>query len=258
MEQKKERLRNQLFEKYFDNKTGITLYELMEKIKIVIETWLCFHELLEKNSEDINRYTRIELVEQVNYNTKKYLFIKFLPWNYLIIDLDKLKVLSVEEISAVFEESFFVNNYNEKYINEGENSISLYWFYTYSGEISKLIDFYIKNMQLLNLPKEIFYKIEMDEAWTYLAIKITNGKVQLGFQTEDQLLYERLFINADLTPALLQDAQSKIGKKRIFEMFNRIKDIIIPFEAIPEDLLNIIRSSDNKKLTLKKDFKINE
>jgi len=252
MDKKVVNLRNELFEKHFETKEGITLPELMEKLKYIIDTWKALHNLLEVNSEDINKYTRIEFIEKINHNNIDYLIIKFMPWSYLIIDLNTNKVLSTEEIEDNFTEEFFVHNFNEKYINEGTDKISLYWFYTFNGNISTLINFYIENIDLLNLSKNISYKIFIEDAWTYLSINITNGNIQLGFQSEDQFLYERLFLNSDLKPFGLQDATSKIGKDIMKEMFSRIKDIIIPFDVIPDDLLQFIRSYDNMKLTFKK------
>ena len=159
MDKKAVNLRNELFEKHFENKEGIPLPKLMEKLKYIIDTWKTLHNLLEANSEDINKYTRIELVERVNHNNKEYLIIKFMPWSYLVIDLNNNKVLSTEEIEDNFTEEFFVHNFNEKYINEGTNKISLYWFYTFNGKIDTLINFYIENIELFNLAKNISYKI---------------------------------------------------------------------------------------------------
>lgn len=255
MDKKAVNLRNELFEKYFETKEGIPLSELMEKLKNIINTWKELHNILETNSEDINKYTRIELIERINHNNRDYLIIKFMPWNYLIIDLNTPKVLSSEEVSVNFNEDFFVQNYNEKHLNEGTNNISLYWFYTYNGNIDTLINFYIENIELFNLAKNISYKIYIGEAWTYLSINITNGNIQLGFQSEDQLLYERLFLNSDLTPFGLQDAYSKIGKDKMKEMFSRIKNIIIPSDIITENLLSFINSYDDIKLSLNKQKK---
>lgn len=255
MDKKAVNLRSELFEKYFENQDGVLLFELMEKLKYIINIWKELHNILETNSEDINKYTRIELIERINHNNKEYLIIKFMPWSYLVIDLNNNKVLSTEEIEDNFTEEFFVHNFNEKYINEGTNKISLYWFYTFNGKIDTLINFYIENIELFNLAKNISYKLFIEEAWTYLSINITNGNIQLGFQSEDQLLYERLFLNSDLTPFGLQDATSKIGKDKMKEMFNRIKDIIIPFDIIPQELLNFINSYDDIKLSLNKQKK---
>lgn len=255
MDKKAVNLRSELFEKYFENQDGILLFELMEKLKYIINIWKELHNKLEINSEDVNKYTRIELIERIKHNNRDYLIIKFMPWNYLIIDLNTQKVLSSEDVSNIFNEDFFVQNYNEKYIQDNTNNISIYWFYTLSGNITNLINFYLENIEIFNLPKNILYKIFIGEAWSYLSINLSNGNIQLGFQTDDQLLYERLFLNADLTPFGLQDAYSKIGKEKMKEMFSRIKNIIIPFDIIPEDLLSFIRSYDDIKLSLNKQKK---
>ena len=79
-------------------------------------------------------------------------------------------------------------------------------------------------------------KLEVESAWTWFYIDFVNAHIQLGFQTPNQNLYEQLFLNYDLTPYGMQDAQQKMGIEKMKEIFSKIKDIKIPKECIPDDL----------------------
>lgn len=87
-----------------------------------------------------------------------------------------------------------------------------------------------------NLPTKIHYRLKIGKAWTYFHIDFVNATAQMGFQTPDQFLYEQLFLNYDLTAFGSQDSQERIGIERMQEMFERIKDLKIPIEAIPVEL----------------------
>lgn len=113
------------------------------------------------------------------------------------------------------------------------NYLDMYDFFEYHGNIQNLIDFYTASKEIFNIPNAIYYKLMIDDAWTYLNIDLTNGNVQLGSQTHDQFLYEQLFLNSDLTPFEMQDAQSKIGKEQMRDMFSKIKEIKIPDSCLP-------------------------
>lgn len=86
------------------------------------------------------------------------------------------------------------------------------------------------------LSTNVHYRLEVDEAWTYFHIDFANAEAQMGFQTKDQYLYEQLFLRYDLTPSRMQDTQNKIGIGKMQEMFDRIKNLKIPKEVIPNDL----------------------
>ena len=68
-----------------------------------------------------------------------------------------------------------------------------------------------------------------------------------------------MFLNSDLTPFSLQDATEKIGKEKMLEMFERIKEIKIPKEIIPSQILDVISKSfvsgneETPKVKLKKE-----
>lgn len=230
-------LRNELFEKYFEVKDGINLSDLLRVINFITSVWKKISELLNKNIEDYDTYNRLETIKQINHKGKNYLIIKFLFWEYLIIDIDHNKVLDRDDVKKIFEEDFFINHFFEKPLNFSEHFSNVYSFLNYEGDIHELITLYIKLCDYLSLPTYIYYPLNIGDAWTYIGISTINGNIQLGFQTIDQFLYEQVFFNNDLTPYSMQDAHNKIGKEKMNEIFFRIKDIIIPLSVIPEEIL---------------------
>lgn len=151
----------------------------------------------------------------------------------------------VEQFKIEFDEDFFVTNFDEKKDRNNRNLFSLYRINNYNGNIKELVDFYTENQFFFNLPTKLHYRLEIGEAWTYFYIDFANATAQIGFQTPDQLLYEQLFLNYDLTAFRAQDAQERIGIKRMQEMFERIKKLRIPIEVIPNELYEQFLSQSN-------------
>ena len=128
----------------------------------------------------------------------------------------------------MFDERFFLDEFKQLNTSLGEEWYEFYHFEDYDGNIDELIDFYIQNRGVFGVESNIFNKLYVGDAWTWLSICLNKGQVQLSFQTEDQFLYECLFMNSDLTPCAMQDATEKIGKEKMLEYFERIKQIRIP------------------------------
>jgi len=163
-------------------------------------------------------------------------------WKYILIDLLTKQNLTKEYIPPNFEKEILMDK---------DNYCDRYRYLKYEGDMQELINFYNSNQKVFNSKGNIYYQINIGEAYTYLFVDLVNGRVQLGFQTPDQFLYERLFFNIDLIPFTMQDAQEKIGIKKMNEMFDRIKNIRIPKELYQDD--NIIKE---KQKVLKKDTEI--
>ena len=138
--------------------------------------------------------------------------------------------VSKKEFDLVDEELFI------KYFGERKIGKEMYSLYEYEGNVNKLIDFYIWNIDVFDLSTKIIWKNEINDAYTYFVINYATGSALMAFHTPDQFLYEHLFMNYDLTPSGLQDAQDRIGIEKMHEMFDKIKKIKIPVNIIPEDL----------------------
>lgn len=229
----KTKLRNQLFEKYFEVEEGIYLQDFMKYTTLMKEIWNSLHQLLEKNIKYFDSWSTIEEIKQIVHQEKDYLIVKIRLWDYLIIDLETNQSLSEEFVNNHFAEKFFIQNFNERKVGD-KDCLNMYHFEKYNGSTQELIDFFKNNYQILSLPTHLYYQLRIDQAWTYLSINLANSQVQLGFETKDQFLYEHLFINGDLTPSRMQDAIEKIGLDKMQEMFDRIKTMKLPHSVIPE------------------------
>lgn len=233
---KKGELRNQLFNKYFDIEDGILATDLVDKLSFIPELWKKLHLLCENNIEYFDALSTLEKIKVISYKQKKCLILKLRMFQYVIIDIDKNENITEEEFKEKFDEDFFVNNFDEIKPEDNKTLFNLYHINKYNGDVQELIDFYVENHSLLELSTELHYRLNIEEAWTYFFIDFVNAEVQMGFQTPDQFLYEQLFLRYDLTPSRSQDAQEKIGVSRMQEMFEKIKDLRIPIEVIPNDL----------------------
>ena len=161
----------------------------------------------------------------------------------MILDLKTKQILNEGEVVALFSEDFFIKHFAEV-ATKKKNYTVFYHFFEYSGNIYDLIDFYMQEQKTLNLPNKVSYRINIGKAYTYLSVNLTNGYVQLGFQTPSQSLYEFLHLNADLIPWGMQDAQSRIGVEKMDEMFERIKSAKIPVSCIPTSLYEFVLSQN--------------
>ena len=205
--------------------------------------------MLEENIDYFDEYSHLSIIKVLDYKGRKYLIIKLYSWDYIIVDIDDKHSIDESEFKSIFNEQFFIDNFSEKKVERG---FELCDVSEYEGDIQELLDFYIENKDILSLPSGIHYRHEINDALTYLNIDFVNESAQMGFQTPDQFLYEQLFLNYDITPLGLQDAHSRIGKDRMREMFERIRQIKIPKEVIPEKLYELyLNQNSNNELKKK-------
>lgn len=243
---KRDKLREKLFAKYFEVDEGINVIKLVEYLKPVRSTWKKLHALLEKNMDDFYMGDRIEDIKVLDYNNRHVLFIKLSIWYYLTVDIENQEILS-DEIIDNFDEDFFALNFGEKGNKE------YYHFVTDFKDVSELVDFERENGELLYLPKRIFYKIIIGDAYTYLNISLGYGSTYMTFETSDQFLYDQLFLTPDLEPLGMQDATKSIGEKRMKEIFEEIRAIKIPKNVIPHEFFEngLIPPEPGKRLIYK-------
>lgn len=249
MNEYKTKLRNSLFEKYFEIEDGVLLSDLVESTRDITNTWDFLHQILENCIEDYDKWSRLEDIKEVEYKNKKYLIIKVMMHEYIIIDLESKKILSEEESLNIFEEQLFIDNFNERKIGEKMYN-KFYWFLNGNNE-NQIIDYYNKNKKIFKYPTKIFYKMNMDAVYTFLSIRLNDG-IQLSFQGKDQILYETLFINSDLTPSGMQDTKDRISVEKMREMFDRIPNIKIPRKYIPKEFFEDGLIKENNNILIKK------
>lgn len=234
-------LREQLFNKYFQVENDVLVSDLIEKLSFIPEVWNKLRVLCEKNINHFKYYSSFEKFKMIKHNNKKYLILKLRMWRYVILDLDNMKNISNDEFNNVFDVEFFVRYFGEV---KDEFGFELYQVQKYNGDIQELVDYYLDNENVFNLNSEIYCKFNIDDAWTWLFIDFVNSQIQLGFQTDDQLLYEQLFLNYDLTPYGMQDAINKMGIDKMKEIFSKVNGISIPGKCVPSDLYELYLNSN--------------
>lgn len=244
---KQKQLRDKLFDAYFEVDDGINVMNLINSIQIITDTWNKLHKLLDVKLEDYDYFTSLKRIKRIQYKNNPYLVLETEMFDFLIVDLKIKQVLTSDEELSIFEDDFFNDN-----LLVNMNYKELFYFLNYYGDIEELIKFYNQNEHLLNIPTHIYYKLTVEDAWTYFSIDLANAKSQVGFQTPDQTLYEQIFLNFDLTPSKMQDATSRIGRKKMIEIFEKIKEIRIPKKYIPKEIYRIYLES-NKNLELEND-----
>ena len=225
--------------------------ELLESLSFISETRKYLRILCNKNMKYFDNFSKIFKIAIYEINKNNYMILQMDPWRYTILNLSNGCNITKEELRDNFDEHFFIKNFNAVKIDFDEPFYEVYSIYTYDGDINELVSFYNENQQVLSLTNELWYKFKIGEAITYFYVDFANAQVQMCFKTKDQFLYEQLFLNYDLTPSYLQDAQAKIGKEQMLEMFKKIKNIKLPIEIIPNDLLQEYKKRFSKKKTLK-------
>ena len=252
----KDELRNALFEKYFEVDDGIVLSELMPVLVPISYSYKELHKILEDVIDEFEWFDNLDMAKDIRIEDRNILIIKFNIYYYLVLDLGKKEVIETNEIWQIFDEQFFISNFNERKLDI-KNYKDWYRFYNSDNKLETLIKFYSDNKKVLNLPTDIYNRLKIGHAWTYLNIHLASSQIYLGFQTEDQYLYEQLFLNIDLTPSSMQDAIDKIGIEKAKEMFDRIKQIQIPKENIDKKLYEYfsLETIDNSKKNRQKVYK---
>jgi hypothetical protein len=247
----KDKLRNELFDSYFEITEGVLAIDLVDKLSYVRETWAGLHKICVDNVDGYYFWSSLRGIKLVERDGDKYLVIRERPFNYIIIDLTTMNNINKLKFKRVFDEDFFVTNFDEAVMEDYNAFPDMYRLDSYTGNTYEILDFYIQNEDVLNLTPRLYYKIKKGDAWTYFSIDFATRSAQMGFQTPNQYLYEQLFLNSDLSASSMQDAQNRIGLDKMCEMFDRIKEIKLPIEIIPNDLYEeyVLNCKENKKLS---------
>lgn len=229
-------LRNILFKKYFMVEDGVLVCDLVNKLSFIPKLWKELHIMCEKSIKYFDLFSSLEKIKMLEHNKSKYLILKLRIWKYVIIDLDKMKNISLDEFKSEFDEKFFINNFDERKEKDENVFTDFYRVESYNGDIQQLLNFYLKNQKILCLSTTLNYTLDVGNAWTCFHIDFANANSSMSFITSNQFLYERLLLNYDLTPFEIQDAQERIGIEKMQEMFEKIREIKIPYTFIPKDL----------------------
>ena len=226
-------LRNNLFELYFQNNEGILAKDFIEKMSFIHETYQIINEMCEKNIEYFDSFDSVSKIKEIYSNGRKYLVLEYGIANFIVIDCLKKDNIQKEEFFQLLRSPSFQVNFQKRDI---ETNLFFYDLDFYQGNIEELLNFYEKNKCLFSLPTKVFYQIKLLHARTYFSISLEKNKAQLSFETNDHFLYEQLYFSNGLEPSRMQDATKKVGLEKMREILTKTKEIVIPFEVIPEKL----------------------
>lgn len=228
----KKKLRKELFNELLKVDNGISIDDLLKETKFIDNTWKKFHIILSLSVKEIKDDDYIDSVKLLDNS----LIIKTQIGEYFIIE----KNSNNNYMYYDYENKVNIDNAT---LLQNKSPITSF---EYNGLKKELLDYYEQNKDILNLPKTIYYQLNIGFAKSYLVINIAEGINYLGFETEDQYLYEHIFLDRNLNPLPLQDFQNKMSKDEIENILLNIKNITIPKDIIPKELCNILNISKEK------------
>lgn len=232
---KKNDLRNKLFSKFFQNKEGIPASMLFDKLSFIRKKYDNINKLITKEDEGITLDQNVKFIKKVKLNNNEYLLICTSSFNFIVIDISNKKTLNINEVHDIFSDEFFRKNIEEHGLSEFYNFLPTKY-------IDEILEIYNSNEFLFTLPIYIMYEVNIGEATATLILNTNCEKAILFFEAPNQFLYEHLVLGKNLEPTLM--SASTLDHDKGFGVANKVKDIIIPYDVIPKELLLAINEYD--------------
>lgn len=245
----KNELRDKLFNEFEKVDQGILITNFLDETKVIRKKWYELKNIINQDKDEDLYQKYPNIVKFINYNYVNYLVISFRHYSYLIIDIDNKKVLNNNDVNDTFNQDFFVKYLNEIPVNSEKDFKIILSIEFYNNDIDKLINYVSDNKKYFDIKPNIFYEVHVGDAESIININLHKPNSILMFLTENQYLYEHLFMDENLNPLSMQDAVSRIGIDKMNEYFKRIRNIKIPIDIIDKNILNLM-SKKNKKLLL--------
>ncbi len=243
----KNKLCDALFSLYFEvTEENVLVKDFLPYFLKIANLYQKFKDILNSCLKDFSWFSNIETIKLLNYEETTYFVIKAYMYKYLVIDFQNKKSLSEQEVMSIFNPQFFNQNFSGLENQDVNEEWTFYHFLECKRNSNKIIEFYMTHQDIFDLPNKIYAEYQMGDAYTYLSMNLANNRAQLGFETLNQFLYEQLYLHLDLTPSKMQDAQNRMSKERMEEMFLEMVNIRIPLSSIPtyffkEEVLERIR-----------------
>ena len=229
----KEELRNNLMNEFLKEKEGIKLIELLENTEIIREK---YNELWQKYLRDnLKKRTNIYKIKEVVENDNIYLIITFCS-SYIILDIKNNKsVIDSKIIKNILSKDKIFLKYGP-YIS----------FEKYNGDIYKLYTFYKENEKYFCI-NNIIYNKNLKNANACINISLNSEISCLSFQAKNQYLYDFLYFDENGNP-YMQDSEAKgyMSKDEVAKKYLSIKEIIVPYDVIPNEVFNLLVPNDKK------------
>lgn len=171
---------------YF-KQSGIDLDQILENLKDNFKAWQEFKKTICHNIKYCYKYKTLVSLKKID---DKYLIIKLHSWDYLIIDLELLKVLRKDEVIQVFNEDFFVCNFNEKKSN--------YIFINDCKNVLEVVDAFYQYESFLTSDVIFKYNVSDYNSNSIFVIDLINDCCYIDFYSEEMNVKERYYFTNNL------------------------------------------------------------
>ena len=222
-DEEKKKMRQELWNKFFQEQVGIKASDLSEQLEGIRAVYEEFGKLLGK----------------VPWKVEK---VSFLERDYLSIWLGVfVVVIDMETNSRVT---------NPSLIDQITNSLGLFRDEAIDN-VSDIVSFYREHEAFFNTPSNIKFvvRIEKCEASSELSISLWQRQAMLRFLSPDQTLYETIFCDEHLVPCGL-DTKKRMSEDELKTIKNDVGNIVVPYSVIPKELfeLGILKREKAKEI----------
>lgn len=105
----KSKLRDELFNKYFENEEGVKLSDLVQILSPLTEKGKQLQKILFENIQGVYPFNPIYNIKCVEHDNNKYLLIRCGIWRYIVIDMIEQKTLDKVDVNIAFDEESFIS-----------------------------------------------------------------------------------------------------------------------------------------------------
>lgn len=211
---------SKLYNQYIKT-NGKTLKSFICDMEYVADTWNKLNVLLDRGIIDFLHVKGV-------YYIDSYLIIRLNFADYLIIDINTEKI-----VTTGFQANFFIENCEE---NKAWNKIDTYNFQDYNYDVTTLLNFCMKNKDILEDNRIIEYEIKYEEAKACLIYNYIRGYVLLKFMDNEQILIDQMIFDLDLK--IIKQGNSAINETDTLEIIDNIDNVKIPYSNIPQKYIN--------------------
>ena len=223
MEDEKYRLRQELWNKFIDNKHGIKASDLVPQLDSIHNIYEDFGNLIYQGCTRRQKYLikNPRRVDKVCSLGKEYLII-WIETYYLVIDMSQNMIVTnsteIEQMGKLI--GFIIDD-------------------TFDN-VAEIVEFYRKYESIFSISPKIRYVVSLEEkdAYSVFSISLCYRSAIFGFYTPDQFLYETITFDDSLRP-YVNDTKKRVGQEELQKIINGIGDIVIPYSVIPRELFSL-------------------
>lgn len=218
------------FLELFTNKKGISLELIHANLESITRVWQELYQILVKYGKTFDTNNSISMIKEIDYNDSKYLILKGISSEYIVIDMKLKKALTEQEVSSLFDVSVFANEFFEYNIDKTN---MLYIEQVEQEGVINILDLYINYKEILLNNNTISYEVQNDDTTAKIKINMDTKRGMIILKNKEKET-NYIFIDEKLIPNGMTSKNKEA--ESLFIMAYGIKDIIIPFQKIPSFL----------------------